>query len=80
MVALNERPGTLPSTAPRALSEALPSRAVVLQRSCDALAALVRSEFPGDLSLAEIASTWGNATEEQIVALQLLEDELPDVR
>jgi hypothetical protein len=43
---------------------------VLLERACAALASLVRQEFPSDLSLAEIADTWGeNLSVEQIEAL-----------
>lgn len=34
------------------------------------LAGLVYLEFPGDMSLAEIAETWGDCTPEQIQSLK----------
>jgi hypothetical protein len=48
-------------------------RDVLLARACDALATLVRDEYP-DLPLAEIAETWGDqVTPEQVEALVWLE-------
>lgn len=38
-----------------------------------ALARLVRDEYPAGYSLAEIAQTWGNATEDEIKAVRHLE-------
>ena len=37
---------------------------------------LVRDEYPADMSLADIARTWGNATEAEVAALVALEDSL----
>jgi hypothetical protein len=49
------------------------SSLVILERACSALAALVRKEYPDDYSLADIADIWGDATPEQVEALNLLE-------
>lgn len=40
------------------------------------LAALVRDEYPSEYTLAEIASTWGNANPEQLAALERVEAHL----
>lgn len=34
------------------------------------LSRLVRDEYPQDLSLAEIARTWGGATDEEVAAIE----------
>lgn len=49
-----------------------------LRLAFDALAALVREEFPPGMSLAEIAKTWPpkQITPEQVEALRALEGEL----
>ncbi len=47
-----------------------------MERACAGLAILVRGEYPPDLTLAEIAQTWGDGvSQEQIEALGLFEAE-----
>src|SRR5947199_5257765 len=51
------------------------ARKVLLERACAALTQLVRQEFP-DVSLADIAATWGESiSDEQIEALRQLDVE-----
>ena len=51
---------------------------MLLERACAALADLVRQDYPDHKSLAEIAFLWGtNLSEEQVAALDWLEDHDP---
>lgn len=50
------------------------ARVLMLERAFAVLADLVRAEYPEDLTLAEIAATWGDQVSgEQIQALAYLE-------
>lgn len=49
--------------------EAAVARANQLEKANGVLQRMVREEYPDGFSLAEIASTWGNATPEEIAAL-----------
>ncbi len=42
----------------------------------EALAALARDEYPDRYALAEIVSTWGSASAEQIAAIAAIETHL----
>jgi hypothetical protein len=55
--------------AARAGYDALVARANRLEKANGVLQRMVREEYPDGFSLAEIASTWGNATPEEIAAL-----------
>lgn len=41
--------------------------------ACEALAAIVREEYPSRYSLAEIVSVWGDANPDQQQAVKVLE-------
>lgn len=53
----------------------MPSKCELLL-ACEALAALVRDEYPRGYALAEIVSTWGSASAEQIAAIAAIETQL----
>jgi hypothetical protein len=53
----------------------LPPLVLTLERAVDALASLVKQEYPERYSLVEIAEIWGgNLSPEQVEALRYLEN------
>lgn len=58
----------------RDIAVALEQENALLTAQRDALAAIVRDAFPAEMTLDQIARTWGNAmTEEQLTALHTFE-------